>query len=739
MNAAASLMLRVSAIRGRSLAGRGGTIFTAIEVDARGARTDAAAHYVVKAPRRLLHVAVERGQLWRVSGAAYPNTITVNGFRLTEATIAPDAMELLRPSGEHIVVMLSEGAAFAGIGAVKARRLWDRFGDELYALLDRGDLARLGEVLPAPMAAALAVAWRSQGDTITLQWLQARGFPVDIGKKVLAFFGAGAAERIEEDPYRLLSFAASWKEVDAFAREVFHVARDDPRRLAGGVEEALYAAFDAGHTCLDRASLERRLRDVLTGLDAVSVRAALDAGALRGSFIEVNGRAHAPGPYLMETTVAEAIAARLPRRERLLAGPELAALLDACRDELRLVAGDPEFEFNERQLDALRLANDNACCIVTGGAGTGKTTVLRALFRICAAAGYTVYPMALSGRAAKRIGEATGCKAQTIAGFLNSFAPETAPELAVVVIDEASMADLPSAYRVLRHMPPAWRLVLTGDPHQLQPVGPGLLLHELARGGAVPLVELEQVKRHGGAIAAAAAAIRAGVWPALMRDTGADIAFVPCAPELLDDTVLRLYDQDRAASQILCATRNGTAGGVRRINALCQRRFNANGEELMLWNDEYEQHQGTGLRVGDPVICLKNDWDIDLQNGSLGVVLAVRSHGRGDDPARSLGLIRWDDGLTRELSRELLWNLEAAYAVTIHKSQGSGFERVIVPVAPCRLLDRTLLYTAVTRAERQVILVGDLDAARRAVLAPRRSDGRQVALGALLRERLNGL
>lgn len=733
------LTLRVSAIRSQNPHGRGGAIFTGIEIDAQGWRTDAITHYVVKASGTLLQATVERGQLWRVTGKPADNTVLVNGYRLTEATIIPDALELLRPSGEHIITLLSEGDAFVGIGYVKAQRLWEHFGQDLYEILDRRDVKRLIEVLSLPMAEKLAEAWSRWGDTFTLQWLQAKGFEVSLGRKVLDYFGRNTSSKIEEDPYRLISFAANWKTVDDLAQGTFAIPPDDPRRLAGAIDEALYAAFDVGDMCLYRNDLKRRLRELLTGLNEEAIEEAIRAGERRGSFIMRNDRFHALGLYLMESTVVETIVPRLKNSEPLICRTELTAFIAAYEAEARTTLSDATFHLNDKQREALLVCNTNSIAVITGGAGTGKTTVLRALFRLCEAAGHAIYPMALSGRAAKRIGEATGHKAQTIAGFLKHFPLEDAPDRAVVVIDEASMVDLPSVYRVMRQLPSGYRIVLVGDPHQLPPVGPGLLLHELVHEQTIPLVELTEVRRYGGSIAKAAAAIRAGRWPDLTGNPGTDIVFLPCAPAQINATVLDVYNEDRSASQILCAIRNSVAGGAKPINTLCQHSLNAQGEELMLWNAEYDQRQTTGFRVGDPVICIKNDWEIDLQNGSLGVILSVASQTPKDDPKRCLGQIQCDDGQVRNLTIDLLPYLELAYAITIHKSQGSAFRRVIVPITRSKLLDRTLLYTAVTRAERQVILVGDMGAARGAVLAPRRSDERHVALRSLLRERLAAL
>ena len=434
----------------------------------------------------------------------------------------------------------------------------------------------------------------------------------------------------------------------------------------------------------------------------------------------------------MEYGIAESIAQRAARPESLLNHGALAALL-------ALYQAESGITLEASQIDALAVANANPIAVITGGAGTGKTTVLRACFRICTEAGWPVFAMALSGRAARRIGEATGHPATTIAGFLTRFDLATASERAVVVIDEASMLDLPAAYRLIRRLPSAYRFILVGDPHQLPPVGPGLLLHELAHQDGIPRVELQQVKRYGGEIAEAATAIRQGQWSDLPDDPQADIAFLPCALTDINDTVLDLLTDDPDGTQILCATRTAAAGGVKAINTLCSAALHANSEELLRWNPEFEALQGTGFRVGSPVICLINDWEKYLQNGSLGVIVSVEPPERDATPGKHLGVIRWDDGQERDLTPDLLPYLELAYAITIHKAQGSQFPRIIVPVRHSRLLDRTLLYTAITRAQKQVILVGDVAAAKAAVEAPPHASLRQVALGSMLGEILEAL
>lgn len=723
--------LRVATVRSQNPSGRGGAVFTGIEVNAEGHRIDAKTYYVVKASGKVVPLVVERGQLWQVMGSPAPNTIIVNGYQLTEATIVPDRMELLRPSGEHIVALLADGEEFSGIGRVKARRLWETFGPDLYDVLDQGRVSDLSRVLAPEMSEKLVVSWSLWGDSFTIQWLHSKGFPVSLGRKVVAFFGKDTVAKIEEDPYRLISFAASWKTVDRFAKESFGISAHDPRRLLGGVEEALYSAFDAGHTCLETPEFKRRVKRILGNVAYDSVVESINAGQDRGHFIFRCGFFHAAGPYFMESVVADWITRRLAAPVVLLSPRDLNAVVEQYQSEISHQLG-VAFWLNKEQHEAISAANALPFAVITGGAGTGKTMVLRALFRVFEATHHTVYPMALSGRAAKRIREATGYRTTTIAGFLKNFSAEEAPEKGAIVIDEASMVDLPSIYRIIRVIPAHYRLVLVGDQHQLAPVGPGLLLHEVVRADFIPVSELKDVRRYGGAIAVAAACFRRGEWPELGDDPGAEIAFIRCPRENINEIVLRAYDEDRSGSQILSATRHASAGGAQVVNRICQERLNASGEPVRYWSQEFQQPVGTGFRVGDPVICLKNVWDLDLQNGSLGKITSCQKPVSGDGNYGVLGEILWDDGEMRHFTAEFLDNLELAYAITVHKAQGSAFRRVIIPVTKTRLLDRTLLYTAVTRAEEQVLLVGDVDAARAAVLSLQKSEKRCVALRTML-------
>lgn len=732
--------LRVTSVRSQNPRGFGGCIFSAKPIDDQGRVLDATGYFVVKATAGILGgCRVEPGQWWKVAGEPSKRLLEVNGYRVTETQLEASSAVLLRPSGEHIVAFMADSPGFQGIGQVKARKLWETFGDELYSHLDAGNVSALTTVLTPDSAAQVAVAWAEHGDSRTLQWLQAQGFDLALGRKLLQFFGSETAQKLEEDPYRLLSFCATWRQTDALARSHFNVPVDDPRRLQGAIEEACYRVFAAGHTSVLTSKLMEVLQGVL-GTQTTTFRwrnlipTALSQGLSNGSFVVGLHGVQPLGALVMERQVAQAVADRLQST-----APPLLAAHDI--DELLLAYEKAEgIELNSRQWDAVQLAAAKPFALITGGAGVGKTTVLKALYGVYDRAGITITQLALAGRAAKRMQEATGRPAFTIANFLRSTQQGSLDERHVVVVDEASMLDIITMSRLCGLLGRAPRMVLVGDPAQLMPVGPGLVLHALIQVPQVPVAQLTVVKRYGGAIAAAATSIRDGRWPDLPNDAEADIAFIPCPARAaapgsvgIPEMVLELYRRDPSNTQVLSARRNG-ADGTKGLNTLCQAALTASAKPVQVWDDRHDSRANVGFHLGDPVLCTRNLWDRGLQNGSLGVVVQVDDDPQvlTDDEGNEVGLalawVEWDDGERRPIVEAMLDDLELGYAITVHKAQGSQWPRVIVPLTGHRLLDRTMVYTAVTRAQRQVLLVGDEAAAKRAVEGVPRAQLRDVAL-----------
>ncbi|XYJ10454.1 AAA family ATPase [Telluria sp. B2] len=709
------------------------------EINDAGDVVDAKSYLVIMATgSQLGELRVQPGQWWRVSGKSESYERTINGYLVRERKIRADEVSLMRLSGEHIITFIAESNDFHGIGMVKARKLWDTFGERLYQILDNADVEALTSVLTEDSARQVISAWSLQEHACTLQWLHSSGIDVKTGRKLLAYFGKEVGEKLREDPYRLLSFSAGWKHVDAFARSHFGVAEDDPRRLQAAVEEALYQVFDGGDTVTPISALLTRARAVL---DASAPRAltmaALESGLTNGSYvIGQNGNVHPLGALVMERTVAKAIAARLVTDATLKSGR-----IDELLNSYEQAEG---ITLNVEQRQAVHCAIAHGFALILGGAGVGKTTVLKAIYTAYDDAGVRIFQAALSGRAAKRMAEATGKPATTLASFFVNFRDEDLAGASVVVVDEASMVDIIAMHRLCELLPPHTRLLLVGDTSQLMPVGPGLVLHALVSLEFMPKVELTQVKRHGGAIAAAALDIRNGRWPELPADGETPISFVHCPASSIAEIVVSLYEQEREGTQILSA-RKGNADGTKYLNSLCQRRFSISAAPLLVYSEELQSNASTGFYLGDPILCTRNLWDWGLQNGSLGTLEEIERQPRrltkpdGSEMGYALAWVRWDDGERRPVLESMLEHLELGYAITIHKAQGSQWPKVIVALSGSRLLDRTLIYTAITRAQSQVIIIGDVEAARVAVVSPPRATARLVALGDLLRDDLANL
>ncbi|MBK4734628.1 AAA family ATPase [Noviherbaspirillum pedocola] len=754
MNSASDYLLRVNGIRKERL---GGSIFTGIPIDIDGNVIDARIYYVVIVPAKLLGgIRIKSGEWWKVTGEVKQRqVVTPNGFILHESQISAQTMEMKLPSGEHIIDLMARSPDFTGVGTVKARALWEAFSEHLYTVLDEGNVQPLSTIITEETARIVIEAWKNLAvNTKTLQWLHRKGFNVSLGRKIVDFYGADTQEKIEEDPYRLLSFDGQWSPVDNFAKTEFGVADDDPRRLRALIEEALYRILSDGHTCASIGMLKGKLRRLLQGSSEQSrlfdlIEKTLAAGESNGSYvIGYDGTVHPLGALIMETTVAKSISDRLlcQKDALLLDAQRINELIIEYEQEESELTGK-EVRLNEQQCAAIHTASTSAIAVITGGAGTGKTTVLKALYKVFTNSGVVIHQVALAGRAAIRMQEATALPALTIASFLQKAKSMNFEGPSVLVIDECSMTDVIAMSRLCEAIAPHVRMVFVGDPSQLMPVGPGLILHAVAKLGEVPSVELKVTNRFGSQIAKAAQAIRDGKWPVIPQDEDAPIAFIPanCAKVrteegrlcALSETVLRLYQKDPENTQVLCAKRNGV-DGTKELNAIFQGAFTDGAAALNLWNDELDIAEYSGFNLNDPILCTRNMWDKGLQNGSLGRISKIEPEPREifDENSKSLGIVlawaQWDDGNCRPILTSMLDDLELGYAITVHKAQGSQWPRVIVPVTGSALIDRTLIYTAVTRAQQQVILVGDPSAARNAVLALPKFSNRQTSLGAIL-------
>lgn len=643
------------------------------------------------------------GEIWTVDGSYRNHPKYGRQLYATRASYTP-------PLGRLIVGYLADHPDFAGIGEAKAQALYEAFGNQLTSVLDAGDVGALQTILTASMAARLVAAWAEhQAEAAVIVFLDKHGFDTRLANKLRRVWGVQALPMLEQNPYYMLAFA-SWIRTDAAARKL-GLALADERRLVGAVEAALYARLQNAHTLTPAPLLRQRVADLL-GVAGKHAARALNLAVLEGAVVGDDAHGYqAIGAAALESHIAE-------RLRSILAGEKATQGLFTSGfgpDWLAEAITENEvaqgFRLNQRQREAVVMAVVKPFSVLCGGAGVGKTTVLRVVIDIAKRQNQQVVQMALAGRAAKRMAEATGHEAFTIAKFLHQ--AKEGQELsrdALVIVDEASMLDLPSTFRILKHLPDGARLLLVGDSAQLPPIGFGLVFHRLVESAMVPQVELVEVHRQAAStgIPAIAAAIRDHRIPAIGQYTGrrAGVTFIECPTTLIQQQLERLaLDWSGEEYQILGAIKDGPAGIVamnQHFHEQCA------GEDL------------AGFKVGEPVMHLVNDYERGLMNGTLGRVTAISG---GDTP----GLYIDFEGVQHFLAAaEVVDRLELAYAISVHKVQGSQFRRVAVVITPSRILDHALVYTALTRGVEQVVFLGDRQVFEKAIREPALVHRREV-------------
>ncbi len=634
------------------------------------------------------------------------------------------AFERFKPqTAEAILKYLSSGA-IKGIGAATARKIVDAFGENTLEILEK-EPERLTSIKGISRKKALEIAdelRQTYGIREVILYLGRFGITPEEALRVWKLYGAQASEQIQRDPYCLCmeEIAIDFARADQIAQSLDR-PRDDENRIQAGILYVLRHNLSNGHTCIP----EDKLLAASCRLLEVSQELAKDClltlksrqDVISGSF---DGKEFIFLPQLYQAEVYAA--GRILMMLQYPAPP-----IVGIEQYIATIEEEEGIQYAEGQKLAISQALSKGALVLTGGPGTGKTTTLNAIISILEAQGEKVFLAAPTGRAAKRMSELTGREAKTIHRLLHVewddrnrpvFAKNERDLLAcdALVVDELSMVDALLFSGLLRAMPLGCRLILVGDCDQLPSVGPGNVLGDLIASGLLPVVQLKEIFRQSmkSLIVTNAHRIVAGIQPEL-HVRSSDFFFLPCRdPARIGSTVVDLYANRLPASygyspltdiQVLSPGRKGDLGTME-LNKRLQDAVNppsAAKQEITI---------GASLfREGDKVMQTKNNYNLPwtrldgttgegVFNGDVGILVEV------DKRAGAL-TVQIDDKLV-VYGRESAEELELAYAMTVHKSQGNEFQAVVIPMypGPRQLYYRNLLYTAITRAKSLLVLVG---------------------------------
>ena len=633
---------------------------------------------------------------------------------------------------DGIFKYLSSGT-IKGVGPVTALKIVNRFGIDSFDVIEhRPEWLTDISGITRKKAAAISESFREQsgirGVMMFCKDYMAAGEVAKVYKK----FGAGAVGIIKDNPYILCDgeLGIPFAKTDAIAKSL-GVALDGQNRILSGIKYILnHSAASSGHTCLPIEQVVTMAAELLS-IDGSKISSVLN-DLLDNSDLSCYRKNNTDFIMTNETAEAEDLLARKLMNMTNSAGQVGSANIAALIEKVEQTSN---ISFAPLQRKALYTALENGVMILTGGPGTGKTTVVKAMLSIFNSLGFKTVLAAPTGRAAKRMSEATSEDAKTVHRMLEMerttdgsirFSRNERNPLSesVVIVDEASMLDLNLTAALIRAMKRGSKLILIGDSDQLPSVGAGNVLSDLIESERIRTVRLTEIFRQSkeSLIITNAHRINEGENPVL-NVTDNDFFFVRREREdsiaetiasLIDERLPRTYGADiKEKIQVITPSKKGAAG-VEVINGILQSRLNPPGK----FKKEKASH-GVVFREGDRVMQVVNNYDIEWEkNGAVGVGLFNGDIGiiESIDQSNEIVHIRFDDR-NAEYSYDMLEELELAYAITVHKSQGSEYPVVIMPMYYCApmLMARNLFYTAVTRAKSMVILVGRSDIPRKMI------------------------
>lgn len=656
----------------------------------------------------------------------------VNDSRYGKQLKASTVMPSIPDDADGLVAYLSSGIV-KGIGPSTAKRVVDAFGKDARHVLDN-EPERLYGVLKKSLAAALIDAWNTNaGQRQAMIFLQQFGVTARMARRIYEYYGAGTVQRVKQNPYLLADdvYGIGFRRADQIAQRM-GLAPDSRERMRAGVLFGLSELARDGHTYAPRAVLIDKTIEMLEYDDSkrVALAAALDAQVVAKELISdtltVDGEAitavYLPIFYHAERKAAERLHAMSETPSRIMKDhkktdwPRL----------LSKLAAKSAIELTDQQQSAVQAALTSKLSVLTGGPGTGKTTTLRMVIEALDHGRYAFGLASPTGRAAKRLQEATGRDALTLHRMLgyspaeNGFAFNEEDPLPYdfVIVDEASMLDLMLFHALLRALKPDSHLLLVGDIDQLPSVGAGHVLHDVIESGAAYVTRLKTIFRQGedSHIIVNAHRINQGDAP-LMDNRSEDFYFFTTSEtediagwtadmviQVVTERLVKKFNVDPIRDVQVIAPMYRGAAGVSALNEALQSALNGHAHHAQI------KLGGRVMRIGDKVMQTKNNYERDVFNGDIGYVRAI------DPKAQTLTVEidgRWVEYDHDTANDELI----LAYCISTHRSQGSEYPVVVMPILTQHymMLQRNLLYTAVTRAKQVCVLIGDRKAVYMAV------------------------
>ena len=620
--------------------------------------------------------------------------------------------------------------AIKGIGAALAARIVKKFREDTIRIIEE-EPERLAEVKGISQRKAMEIGEQAEGKRELRQamiFLQQYGISQTLAAKIYKAYGQELYGILKENPYRLADDiqGVGFRIADEIASRI-GIHTDSDFRIRSGILYTLVQASLEGHTCLPEGVLTQRASELL-GVPPEPVEKHYMDLAIAGKVMIKEGEGcrfiFAAPYYYMELNTASML-------------KELDVSYDVPEPEIRAriqrIEQDTGMVLDALQAEAVKEVVTNGLMVITGGPGTGKTTTINTIIRYFELYGMYIFLAAPSARAAKRMSETTGFEARTIhrmlelnggvegsAGFERN--EQNPLETDVIIIDEMSMVDISLMYALLKAVAAGTRLILVGDVNQLPSVGPGSVLKDMIESGRFHVVRLNKIFRQAAQsdIIVNAHKINRGE-PVSLDNKSMDFFFlkrfdanviISIVIQLIQQKLPKFVDAEPFDIQVLTPMRKGLLG-VERLNGILQQYLNPPGQ-----GKAEREHGDIVFREGDKVMQVKNNYQLEWEirskyglaidkgmgifNGDTGIIKSISAY-------QETMAVEFDEGRTVEYSFKQLDELELAYAITIHKSQGSEYPAVVIPLltGPRMLMNRNLLYTAVTRAKKCVTLVGN--------------------------------